>query len=263
MTRLYHLFYLTALWICVSTSIYAATINKENNDIFFLRQANDIPLETFVQNWPDLAACLDGVSQKIDIGCIEQIKTINYQAVILNLKAQNLRHQQLHDNALQLINEAIKLQPNQHLHHFQKAITLYQQLRKATSGGQKWMLSMATAKAYQQAFDLNSEPFHYRYYLSYHYLQTPESVGGNKQKALKMAEDAIGQEIPAFYPVRADIHFALGNKEQAREDYLQALKNEQYKRSSFKNALTIFKDEPKVKSRLENFIRTAEANLHP
>ena len=49
MTRLYHLFYLTALWICVSTSIYAATINKENNDIFFLRQANDIPLETFVQ----------------------------------------------------------------------------------------------------------------------------------------------------------------------------------------------------------------------
>lgn len=263
MTRLYHLFYLTALWICISTSTHAATTDEENNGIFVLRQATDIPIEKFVQNWPDLAPCLDGVPLKVAISCIGQIENINYQAIILNLKAQNLRHQQLHDNALKLIDEAIELQPNQHLHHFQKAITLYQQLRKATSGGQKWMLSMATAKAYQQAFDLNSEPFHYRYYLSYHYLQTPESVGGNRQKALKMAEDAIEQGIRSFYPVRADIHFALGDREQAREDYLQALKHKQYKRSSFKNALAIFKDEPQVKSRLDKFIRSMEASLHP
>ncbi len=97
------------------------------------------------------------------------------------------------------LKKQFKLIIDQHLFYFQQAVSAYQNLKQAQSGAEKWQWSMKTAKAYEKAFKLNSNIFQYRYYLIYHFMQLPKQMGGNKQKSLKLANDAINSGKVLFY----------------------------------------------------------------
>ena len=235
--------------------------DNTSQTIYILHQANDIPLSTFVQRWPSLKKCIANImpAESISESCIDKLLSTPAQGGALNLKSQIKRNKGLNQQALALISRAIKIEPEQHLHHFQLAINHYQQLRKATSGKQKWMLSMQTAKAYKRAFELDQTQFHYRYYIAYNYLLTPDAMGGSKQKALTLADNAIAQGYFAFHPVRADILNAMNDKQKALASYIDALETGQYKRSSFKKALLLAKNNPQLVQRINQFIQQAEA----
>lgn len=235
--------------------------NNSAKPIYILQQANNIPLKIFVHNWPPLKRCISSLDEidSINEVCLDKLLTSPAKAGALNLKSQMLRNRGDNELAIEMINNAIKISPEQHLHHFQLAINHYQQLRKATSGRDKWMLSMATAKAYQKAFELDPTQFHYRYYITYNYLQVPEAMGGSKQKALELANEAITQGYVAFYPVRADILNAMNKKQEALNAYVDALKAKQYKHSSFEKALELAKNDPRLSQKIRQFIHQAEA----
>ncbi len=245
------------------TSISLATEQANlNSSIFILQQANNIPLKTFVYSWPGLKKCISDLDKldSIDEDCLNGLLKLNTKVQVgaLNLKSQILRNRGDNESAIDLINKAINIAPEQHLNHFQLAINHYQKLRKVTNNREKWMLSMATAKAYKKAFKLDSTQFHYRYYITYNYLQVPESMGGSKQKALDLANDAISHGYVAFHPVRADILNVMNKKQDAINAYVSALEAKQYKRSSFKKALQLVINDPQLTQKFKEFINQAE-----
>jgi len=230
--------------------------------IFILQQANNIPLKTYVYSWPTLKKCISTLNKvnSINETCLDGLIKLNTQVQVgaLNLKSQILRNRGDNALAINLIKKAINIAPEQHLNHFQLAINYYQQLRKATNNREKWMLSMDTAKAYRKAFKLDPTQFHYRYYITYDYLQVPESMGGSNQKALALANEAINLGYVAFHPVRGDILNQMNKKKDALNAYISALKAKQYKRSSFENALQLAKNDSQLSRRLKQFINQAE-----
>lgn len=252
--------FLISLTLLINISCNAAIqISNTDESIYILRQANDIPIEQFVQVWPMLNNCISaGIQIEISEKCVNGLLTTKAKYGALNLKAQIVRNNGDHQLASDLIQSAIEMEPDQHLHYFQQAINHFQQLVKTKSGSEKWKLSVATSKAYKQAFNLNPNQFHYRYYVIYNYLQVPESMGGNKEEALRLADEAIALGNVAFYPVRADIYYNMGNKELALQDYLTALKFKQYKRSSFKKALKLSKNNPFYTGKINKFIKKSE-----
>jgi len=235
---------------------------KLTPSIFILQQANNIPLKTFVYTWPSLGKCISFLDKvnSIDEACLDGLLKQNNKRQVgaLNLKSQLLRNRGDNELAIELIKKAITIAPEQHLNYFQLAINHYQKLRKTPNGREKWMLSMATGKAYRKAYQLDPTQFHYRYYITYDYLQVPESMGGSKQKALDLANDAISQGYVAFHPVRADILYQMNNKESARSAYISALEAKQYKRSSFKKALQLVENDAQLTRRFKQFIHQAE-----
>jgi len=236
------------------------TSNQSIKPIFILQQANNIPLSTFVQRWPQLEKCISTQKKlkSVNKSCLTSLLTTNVKAATLNLESQIARNNGNNQHAIELISKAIEIEPKQDLHYFQLAINNYQQLLKSTSGREKWMLSMATAKAYKKAFELDPTQFHYRYYITYNYLQVPEAMGGSKQKALDLANEAIAQGYVAFHPVRADILNAMNKKQEALDAYVLALESRQYKRSSFKKAMVLAKNDPKLSDHFRQFIQQAE-----
>jgi len=258
------LFFITL--ISGSSVVLAAEQKSLNSPIYILHQANNIPLDAFVHSWPELKNCISSIDKldSINEACLDELLQQGKQGHVgaLNLKSQILRNRGNNELAIDLINKAISIAPEQHLNHFQLAINYYQQLRKATSGREKWMLSMATAKAYKKAFQLDPTQFHYRYYIAYNYLQVPESMGGSKKSALALTDEAIIQGYAAFHPVRADILLAMNKGSEALKAYVSALEAKQYKRSSFKKAVELAKNDMQLSQRFKHFIQQAETLIN-
>jgi tetratricopeptide (TPR) repeat protein len=252
------------LFLSAKSPLQATERIGAKQSINVLHQANNIPLQSFVQNWPSLSQCITDIDDLDSVSetCLDGLSKKALKAGVLNLKSQLSRNRSDNELALDLIKKAIQIEPEQHLHHFQLAINYYQQLRKAASNRDKWMLSMSTAKAYKKAFQLDPTQFHYRYYTIYNYLQVPESMGGSPQKALELANKAITQGYVAFLPVLGDILGQMNRKEEALDAYAAALEANQYKRSSFEKALLLAKEDEKLTERFVQFIAQAEAVIN-
>ncbi len=151
----------------------------------------------------------------------------------LNLLAQLEREDGMLDESEAFIQKAIRSNPKQHLHPFQEAMICYAHLSTASGLLQRWKWHRKTKDAYQRAFGLDPRPVPYRYYLAYTYAQEPGIAGGDKDRALRMAQEGIDMGQKEFYVVRADIHRLRGEPAPAFADYDRAIAEKTFKLNSF------------------------------
>lgn len=219
--------------LLITTMLFSSTTLAEFNDLIVLKQAKIVPNELILSEWPEAKRCL--INNSINIDCVNAHNT-NW-SMLLKAKWYQLNGDL--KEATDIIDLSLSKETSHHLNYFQKAVLLYQKLQLTKTGKEQWVLSMGLAKNYKSALEINPDIFQYRYYMAYHYLQTPKKYGGDPSIAFKLADDGVKNGQDEFYPVRADIYLALGNIESAINDYREAINKNIYKRSSFEKASMI------------------------
>ena len=202
-----------------------------------VEQPRGIELTDYVQAWPGLESYVVRVRQGARLGVESDLRHLVRATAssdgALNLLAQLQREDDNLDEAEILIERAISSNPQQHLHYFQQAMIFFARLSHASGSLARWKWQRKTRDAYQKAFELNPRPVPYRYYLAYTYVQTPGFVGGDKDKALRLAREGIDTGQKEFYVVRADVHRLRGELDLAFADYDRAIAERVFKLNSF------------------------------
>jgi len=206
-------------------------------DVTHVEQPSAIELDDYVRTWPELqvyASRLTGPEAgNVKVDLQRDVSAANPAGGMLNLLAQIERQEGRLDEAERLIERAIALQPDQHLHHFQQAMIFYARLQQATWGLSRWRWHRRIKDAYRRAFELNPRPVPYRYYLAYTYLQEPTLMGGDKDEGFRLAQEGIEIGLKEFYVVRADAHRSRNETVEAFADYDTAIKLRTFKLNSF------------------------------
>ncbi|HVT15524.1 MAG TPA: tetratricopeptide repeat protein [Thermoanaerobaculia bacterium] len=195
-----------------------------------------IDLADYLAAWPGLEPYVARLRQGDRNAAKTQLQSLAASPTpsdgALNLLAQLEREDGRLDAAEALGAHAIRLNPREHRHHFQQAMLFFARLTRA-SGLERWLWQQRTKDAYQRAFDLDPRPVPYRYYLVYSLLQTPAFAGGDKAKALRLAQDGIDMGQKEFLVVRADVQRLRGDDARAFADYDRAMAERVFKLSSF------------------------------
>jgi hypothetical protein len=244
--------------LLVSLPLMAAA--TEPTPPFIFNQPTRIEDAAYRERWPALAPCLEQLGAPRE-RCLDALgERDDSRAGVLNLRAQQLRLQGQLEAAEDAIEAAVAREPEQHLHHFQQAMIAFATLQAARTPLDQWRAASAVEDAYRKAFSLQSAGRYYRYYLAYALLQKPAFVGGDKQQALKLADDGVALGDPAFLVVRADVHRVLEQPEAALADYDAAQAANVYKRSSFAEAvrLALVRDDTARAERYLAFIDQAQ-----
>jgi len=211
------------------------------NGITHLEQPVDIEGVIYSATWPSLAGFVAQMERGNQRGVKSTLRDLVARGKAddgaLNLLAQIERHDGDLDIALNRIEGAIKTAPRQHLHYFQEALICFQLREKASSGLDRWKWHSRTQEAYEKALELEPKGVYYRYYVAYSYLTTPAAVGGDKQKALKLAQEGIDLGFNAFSVIRADVYRSLGRLAEAYSDYDRSIQHRFFKTNSFLGAL--------------------------
>jgi tetratricopeptide (TPR) repeat protein len=76
----------------------------------------------------------------------------------------------------------------------------------------------------------------YRYYLAYTYLQEPWLIGGDKDEALRLAQQGVDMGLKEFLVVRADVHRLRGEVAPAFADYDESIRSSVFKLNSYLGA---------------------------
>lgn len=208
-----------------------------------VEQPSGIELTEYVPAWPGLepyvARLRQGSRLDVKADLRRLVRTTASSDGALNLLAQLEREDSNLDEAELLIERAITSNPRQHLHHFQQAMIFFARLSHASGPLARWKWQRKTRDAYQKAFELNPRPVPYRYYLAYSYLQTPGIAGGDKDKALRLAQEGIDTGQREFYVVRADVYRLRGEIDPALADYDRAIAEKVFKLNSFLAAASL------------------------
>ena len=200
-----------------------------------MEQSTGIDVVQYLEAWPGLEPAVVQLRAGARDAAKADLRRVSAAASsdgALNLLAQLEREDANLDDSESLIGKAIASNPKQHLHHFQQAMVFFARLSRA-SGLNRWSWHRKTRDAYQRAFDLDPRPVPYRYYLVYTFLQSPGIAGGDKDKALRMAQEGVDRAQKEFYVVRADVHRLRGDQAPAFSDYDRAIAERTFKLNSF------------------------------
>ena len=208
--------------------------------VTYADQPMGIPSSTLVAKWPSLALLLDR-GQITDRGLALQLlreQGLSEHATDgeLNLLAQLEWQRGDLKAADAAIARAIALAPDEPLHAFQAAMVSFAHLRIASGFVQKWTWQRRTRDAYTRTFDLDPKNVSARYYLAYSYMNTPAIGGGDKDKALALANDGIRLSQNEFFAVRADAYRLRGEHKAAAADYDRSIELRVIKLGGFLDA---------------------------
>ena len=199
---------------------------------------NDIPWAHFAKVWPDLAPCISDIesgdipSAKACLGdLIHQDKSSDGA---YNLRAQLHRNEKEFDQAKEDIEQAISLKPDHDLHHYQKGLIAKYQIQNTGNPMKKWKLSNAAYEAHEKALALDPTQFAYRQYIVMHKLQAPAIAGGDKEGALKLANEGIEMEIDACLPLRAYCFLSMEKDGDAFADLDASIEKDLFSYVTFK-----------------------------
>jgi len=210
---------------------------EEAPGITYVEQPTGIALADYVKVWPALESYVTRLEKQETAEVASDLRRGAAESApsdgVLNLLAQMERQAGNLDEAERLMGRALEMNPKQHLHHFQQAMISYARLQRASGRLERWKLHSATKDAYRKAFDLDPRPIPYRYYLAYTLLQEPRLAGGDKDEALRMAQEGIDMGLVEFYVVRADIHRQRGEVAPAWADYDRSITEKIFKLNSF------------------------------
>ena len=227
---------LAAVWeiTAMAGAIPAAAQNVPG--IIYAEQPTSIESAIYLTTWPALEPEIHRVQSDQGAAVVHELAQRAAQPGIsdgaLNLLAQLQRQAGALDEAETSIGRAIAMQPGQFLHHFQLAMIETVQLTRASGIG-RWGWHRKALAAYQRTFEINPRHVPSRYYIAYSLAQTPGIGGGDKKKALQLAQDGVGLGQVEFYVVRADVHRLSGELDAAFADYDTAIDRKVFKLSSF------------------------------
>ncbi len=189
--------------------------------VIYVDQPKGIDLADYAATWPGLAPLVsrlrEGRRAEVKAQLVQLAAAPAASDGALNLLAQLDREDGHLDSSEALIQRAITGSPKQHRHYFQQAMTCFARLLQASGLG-RWIWQQRTRDAYQRAFDLDPAPVPYRYYLVYTLLETPAFAGGDKEKALTLADQGVRMGQKEFYVVRADVLRRRGERALAFND---------------------------------------------
>lgn len=225
-----------ALSAALSVTLGAQNKNSRASNITHVEQPTGIELIEYIKVWPELAHYVDQLRQGDRMTVTADLRRQAAMTVqsdgALNLLAQLEREDGALDSAQSLIQRAVASNQKQPLHHFQQAMIFFARLSKASGLG-RWDWHQKTRDAYQRAFDLDPRRVAYRYYLVYTYVQSPGFVGGDKDKALRMAQEGLDLGQKEFSVVRADVHRHRGESAAAFANYDSSIAEGVFKLNSF------------------------------
>jgi tetratricopeptide (TPR) repeat protein len=219
-----------------ATALAQGGDGPRDTTVTYVEQPAGIDLADYVAAWPALAPYVARLRQGGRDAVRGDLQRLAESASppdgALNLLAQLEREDGRLDEARVFIERAIAASPGQHLHYFQQAMVAFAQLSRASGLG-RWTWQRRTRDAYQRAFDIDPRPVPYRFYLAYTLVQTPGIAGGDKDRALRMADEGVGMGQKAFYVVRADVHRFRGERALAFADYDRAIEARVFKLNAF------------------------------
>jgi len=204
--------------------------------VIYAEQPTGVELSTYITTWPALEPELQRLRSAQRPAVMHELTQRAAQPGTsdgaLNLLAQLQREDGALDDAEKSIGQAIAMQPKQFLHHFQHAMIQFAHLTRASGLG-RWRWQQKTAAAYQRTFELNPRHIPARYYIAYSLVQTPGIAGGDKKKALQLAQEGVDLGLVEFYVVRADVHRLRDELDAAFADYDAAIDRKVFKLNSF------------------------------
>ena len=208
-----------------------------------VEDSRNISLDRYLKEWPWLAGVLealrDGRNTDARRALMAMLETGDHRAAALNVLAQLDRRDGNSKAARKRIDEAIQLAPEVCLHHYQDALLYYKALTEARNPLTRWKLSTQTQAAYQRAFDRCPDLFAARYYLIQCFELTPTAFGGDRVRALRLADEAIEAGMSVFLPVRGRLRQRRDQKEEALQDFDQAIQHGAYEREAFVSAISL------------------------
>lgn len=204
--------------------------------IIYAEQPTGIELSTYLATWPALTPEIQRLQSAERADVMHDLAQRAAQPGVsdgaLNLLAQLQRELGALEGADKSISQAIAMQPKQFLHHFQHAMIQFAHLARASGIG-RWGWQRKTFDAYGRTFELNPRHVPARYYLAYSLAQTPGIAGGDKKKALQLAQEGVDVGLVEFYVVRADVHRLRDELDAAFADYDAAIGRRVFKLNSF------------------------------
>lgn len=228
---------------CVMLSITFHTVSsQEVQGIIYLDQPKNIEVEQYLLSWPALQECVSKLQARDSLGAEACLQTLITQGRskdgALNLLAQIQRLRGNLDLAWDIIDQAIELSPSQHLHYFQKALVAFKEREQSSFFLSQWKWHNRTKESYEQALALEPRMVSYRYYVIYSYINTPGIAGGDKEKALRIAQEGTSLGIRESYLMRADAYRVIGKLPEAFADYDTSITLRIFKKNleSFKGA---------------------------
>ncbi|MGH9867998.1 MAG: tetratricopeptide repeat protein [Candidatus Polarisedimenticolia bacterium] len=230
-----------AAWLLLNT-VQTATVHAEGEEapgITYVEQPVGIELTEYVRAWPELdpyVARLEKQRMAVKADLQHAVGMAAFSEGALNLLSQLEREDGNLDEAESLIGKAITINSKQHLHYFQLAMILYARLEQSSGWLERWGWHRKTKDAYRRAFELDQRSVPCRYYLAYTYLQEPWLVGGDKDEALRLAQQGIDIGLKEFFVVRADVHRLRGEVPSAFADYDESIRLSVFKLNSYLGA---------------------------
>lgn len=204
--------------------------------ITYAEQPTGIEFATYVATWPALESEIHRLQSGERAAVMHELGQRAAEPGMsdgaLNLLAQLQREDGALDDAEKSVSKAIAVQPKQFLHHFQHAMIQFAHLTRASGLG-RWRWQQKTNDAYRRTLELNPRHVPARYYVAYSLAQTPGIAGGDKRKALQLAQEGVDMGSVEFYVVRADVHRLRGELEAAFADYDATIDRNVFKLNSF------------------------------
>ena len=200
----------------------------------------DITFDWYISSWPEMEMCRedvangDYVSARACTGAL--IHEGKAMAGAYNLEAQLLRWEGKLEEAEGVLEKAIQLDPDHHLHHYQKALILLARLDKAKNPMAKWKLSSKVLKTYQRALELNPKIYVYRRYVVLHKLQAPAMGGGDKKGALALTEEGLALGVEKCLLLRGYAYLENKQFEKGWADFDEAITKDMFGYLYFKKA---------------------------
>jgi tetratricopeptide (TPR) repeat protein len=221
---------------------FAPASSQDVRGIIYLDQPKNIEVEQYLLSWPALQECVSKLQARDSLGAEACLQTLITQGRskdgALNLLAQIQRLRGNLDLAWDIIDQAIEVSPRQHLHYFQKALIAFKEREQSSFFLSQWKWHNRTKEAYEQALALEPRVVPYRYYVIYSYINTPGIAGGDKKKALKIAQEGTDLGIRECYLMRADAYRMIDKLPESFADYDTSITLRIFKKNleSFKGA---------------------------
>lgn len=196
---------------------------ERRSNVLYMDQPTGIETSVYASTWSLLRPLLNRLTVEGGAKLEADLRLRSVRSDVsdgeLNLLAQlQWQHGELAE-ADATVERAVAMQPHQSLNAFQSAMVCFAHLRRATGKLEQWRWQQRTRDAYQRTLTLDTLNTSARYYLAYSYMNTPGIGGGDKGKALEIAQQGIEQGQVGFYAVRADAHRLRGEIDAANSDY--------------------------------------------